>query len=138
MAVPGSIEARRYYRCAEHRFEEAEMLLRNGYSTGAVYLAGYGVECMLKALILSSTPRSQEKALLDSFRGKAGHHYDLLKDLYLLRGGAPFPRDVNRAFSLVDGWSTDLRYSPRETERREADAFVDAARRIMGWIDGWL
>lgn len=101
-------------------------------------MAGYGVECMLKALILTATPRSREGEVLDSFRGKGGHRYDLLKDRYILGGGSPFPKDVNRAFSLVEGGSTNLRYSPRETERREADRFLTAARLIMSWIDGRL
>ena len=52
MAIPASIEARLYYRCAFQRHEDAQILLRADHTTGAVYLAGYGVECILKALVL--------------------------------------------------------------------------------------
>ena len=46
-------EVRRFHRAAARRFEEAQFLLTRGnYTTAAVYLAGYAVECMLKALIL--------------------------------------------------------------------------------------
>ena len=50
MAIPRSKESRLFYRCARQRFGEAEILLEAGHPTGAVYLAGYSIECMLKAL----------------------------------------------------------------------------------------
>ena len=53
MAVPGSSDARLYYRCAFQRYEESQVLIEAGYTTGAVYLAGYGIECILKALVLN-------------------------------------------------------------------------------------
>lgn len=138
MPVPQSIEARRFYRCAGRRFDEAGVLHENGYETGAVYLAGYGVECMLKAMILAATPRSEERAVLDSFRGKGGHCYDSLKGQYLEKRGASIPRQANRAFTLVQNWSTDLRCSPAEIDEREARGFLNAVKMIMDWADGRL
>lgn len=138
MAVPKSIEARRFYRCASQRFDEAGVLYGTGYRTGAVYLAGYGVECMLKALILSVTPPSQDQAAVESFRGKAGHRYDILRARYLKKRGASIPRHVGRAFALVETWSTELRYSPAEIKEREAREFLNAAKVIMEWADGRL
>jgi len=44
MATPSSSDARLYYRCGYQRYEEAEVLLNAEYTTGAVYLAGYGIE----------------------------------------------------------------------------------------------
>jgi len=58
MAVPSSIEARLFYR-ASQRFDEAQVLLEAVRTTGAVYLAGYGIECILKALILSVFPQAR-------------------------------------------------------------------------------
>ena len=49
MAVPHSSEARMFYRCAWQRLDEGELLLTHQMTVAAVYLAGYGVECMLKA-----------------------------------------------------------------------------------------
>jgi hypothetical protein len=58
MSVPKSNEARRFFRAAGARYSEAFFLLENsGFTTAAVYLAGYAVECMLKALVLSHEPR---------------------------------------------------------------------------------
>ena len=44
MAVPKSREARLFYRCAKQRFDDAAVLRKAEHTTGAVYLAGYGVD----------------------------------------------------------------------------------------------
>lgn len=52
MALPTSKEPRLFYRAAIRRFEEAQFLLEKGsYTTASVYLAGYAIECMFKALM---------------------------------------------------------------------------------------
>jgi len=68
MAVPGSSDARLYYRCAFQRYEEAEVLLKSDYTTGAVYLAGYGIECILKSLVLMAVSSAGRSDTLRSFR----------------------------------------------------------------------
>lgn len=138
MAVPSSIEARLFYRCASQRFDEAQVLLEAVRTTGAVYLAGYGIECILKALILSVVPSSEANAVLRTFRGHRAHDYEWLREEYRLNGGAHPPREVNRCFTLVDRWSTDLRYSPGNLKERDADSFFKAAKVILGWADGRL
>jgi HEPN domain-containing protein len=55
MGLPNSKAARQFWRSSKQRFDDAELLLKAGHTTGAVYLAGYGVECMLKALLVNST-----------------------------------------------------------------------------------
>jgi len=102
MDIPASPEARLYYRSAFPRYEDAQILLRADRTTGAVYLAGYGIECILKALVLSIlTP-------------------------------------AGRAFTLVNDWSTDLRYLPRTMRADEARDFLAAAESILRWVDGRL
>jgi hypothetical protein len=39
-----------------------------------------------------------------------------------MNGGARFPRDITQHFTLVNDWSTDLRYTPRSVRGDEADA----------------
>src|SRR5690348_4762779 len=102
MGVPGSKEARLYYRCAFHRTEDAQILVRAGRTTGAVYLAGYGIECILKAMILSDLTPAKRRMMLQSFRGGSTHDYEWLRTQLILNGGARFPREVNRDFTLVN------------------------------------
>ena len=85
-------------------------------TTAAVYLAGYSVECMLKALILSAVPQAQEAALLARFRGARAHDYEWLLELYAEQGGARLPASVVPTCPgelLVDGHAVYSRHHGR-------------------------
>ena len=138
MATPDSPDARLYYRCAFQRYEEAEVLFKAEFTTGAVYLAGYGIECILKALVLMAVPTGSRSDMLKSFRGSKAHEYEWLRSLYLTNRGARFPRDITQHFTLVNDWSTDLRYTPRSVRDDEAEAFLASAVAIIRWADGRL
>ena len=135
MAIPSSADARLYYRCSLQRYEDAKILLKAEHTTGAVYLAGYGIECILKALVLMAEPASARSDRLRSFRGAKAHEYEWLRTLYLTNGGARFPREITQHFTLVNDWSTDLRYTPRSVRADEAEAFLAAALAIIRWAD---
>ncbi len=65
-----------FQRLAKIRIKEAEALLDNGHYNGAYYLAGYAVECALKACIAKQTLRYDfpEKRRVDN-----SHTHDLTK-----------------------------------------------------------
>jgi len=136
MSVPRSPDARIFYRAAYVKREEAAVLLDTGYTTGAVYLAGYGIECMLKALILASVPVARVSEIMGSFRGSRAHDFEWLRFVYFENGGQRFPSNITRRFTLVNDWSTDLRYLPRFIRDVEAVAFLGAADDIVRWADG--
>jgi HEPN domain-containing protein len=136
MGLPRIAEARLFYQFAIQRYEDAEFLLDAERTTGAIYLAGYGVEGMLKALILSILPPARQRNMLNSFRGARAHDYDWLKARYLTSGGASFPSTIAKGFSLVETWTTELRYLTKAAKRRDAEAFLKAVKEIMDWADG--
>lgn len=136
MAVPSAPEARLFYRSANQRLEDGLFLLEGDRTTAAIYLAGYAVECILKALILASVPNRARTALLASFRGVKAHDFDWLREQYLAYGGPPFPLPIARQFTLVNTWRTNLRYNPGTAKRREAIVFLRAAKRILEWLMG--
>jgi HEPN domain-containing protein len=138
MAVPTSTDARLFYRCAFQRFEEAEVLFRADFTTGAVYLAGYGVECMLKTLILMAVSPADRVATLHLFRGGRAHDFEWLRGVYMTNGGGRLSREITRHFTFVNDWSTDLRYSPRPIRADDAKAFMASAAAIIRWADGRL
>jgi HEPN domain-containing protein len=138
MSRPQDRHARLFYRSTLQRDADARFLLDGGRTTGAIYLAGYAVECILKALILSSVPESQRTEILSSFRGARAHDYNWLREPYRDHGGATFPANVARCFALVNTWSTDLRYQPGTALMREAEEFLRAAQVIIEWADGRL
>jgi len=136
VTMPKSKNARQYYRAAWQRFEDADFLMHGGRTTAAVYLAGYGVECILKALILAAVPSSREEGILQDFRGSRAHDFESLRKLLSDRSGAALTRYVVRHFAHVNTWSTEMRYSPGTVRHREAKAFLDSARAILTWADG--
>lgn len=129
--------ARDYRRSAINRYGEASLLYEAGRCTGAIYLAGYAVECMLKVMVLSTVPFHQQSEFAkSSFRGSDGHDFEILRSTYFSRRGAGFPSDIAKRFTLVSDWSTDLRYDPREAKNDEAAQFLAAVKGIINWAEG--
>src|SRR5437868_14836302 len=128
MAIPRDIHARRYHRAAFQRLEEGDMLRRSKKPTGAVYLAGYGVECMLKALIVTLVAEGKREAVRASFRGGAGHDFARLRREIVTRG-VTIPVEIQRALLLVGTRSTDLRYEPATIKESDAVRFIEDAKR---------
>jgi HEPN domain-containing protein len=56
-----------FQRLAEFRLDEARLLFANGHPSGAYYLAGYAIECALKARISSQFRANEipDKALVN-------------------------------------------------------------------------
>ena len=139
MGLPAAQEARPFYRAGKQRFEDARVLLEKAErTTGAIYLAGYGVECLLKALVLSVVPTRLRHQTVAEFRGARAHNYDWLKARYFANGGALFPAAISKAFALVNTWDTEWRYRAGTASRRDAEAFLQAAEQIIMWADGRL
>jgi len=135
MGMPSTKEARLFYRCAKLRFDEALILLKAEKLTGAVYLAGYGIECMLKALILAASPASDVTEILKLFRGGRAHDFEWLRSIYIKLGGSRFPVDIREKFVAVSHWSTELRYTARSLPEEEAVLFLNMASEILNWAD---
>ncbi len=135
MAMPLDANARRYFRVAYQRFEDGTALLGISRPRAAIYLTGYAVECILKALLLTSTPAGERAAVLATFRGGVAHDIDWLRERLIRRIGR-LPVGENRYVSLVSSWSTDLRYEPGPGDVDDARVFLTATASILAWADG--
>lgn len=139
MGMPKSKEARLFYRAALARMTDARYIYEKAdRTTAAVYLAGYAVECVLKALILSQLPAHGHAGMVAQFRGGRAHDYDWLKALYRQVGGPPLPVAIMEAFVVVEDWGTELRYNPIVLDPEDAETFLDATEAILKWADGRL
>jgi HEPN domain-containing protein len=136
MGLPQPQEARVYYRAGKQRFDDAEFLLEAERTTGAVYLAGYTVECLLKALILASVARGLRQELHGEFRGARAHSIEWLGSIYRRHVQVAIPQDVTRHLSRVASWSTNWRYESGRVKAREADEFMESVTAIAAWADG--
>ena len=132
-----SPEIKKFFRVAAQRFEDAEYLFKGERYAASFYLGGYAVECSLKALILSRVPRTRQKEVAGTFRGGEWHKFEKFKKEYIDRGGPQFPPEIANPFSYVIRWTVESRYEPGDRRPyREAKAFLDSTRLILGWIKG--
>jgi hypothetical protein len=135
MGTPTDINGRRYYRVAYQRLDDETALLGISRPRAAIYLTGYAVECILKAMLLVSTPASERPDVLATFRGAGAHNIDRLRERLIQRIGR-LPVIVARHVSLVSSWSTDIRYEPGPGDPEDAEAFLAAADSILAWANG--
>jgi len=138
MALPRFGQARGFYQAAKQRYDDARYLLHGDRTTAAVYLAGYAVECMLQALILSRTPQRQQPRVVKTFRGSRAHDFGWLVKAYRDRGGLRPSAGVPRLLSRVSSWTTDIRYRSGAVKESDAIFFLQATDEILRWADGRL
>ena len=130
------ISAKALKRVAETRLKEARALLKQGHFAGAIYLAGYAVECYLKAAIchtlawedLRGTFKTHD---LEGLLLYSGFQNELNKD-----------SDVRHSFAkILDIWVMETRQDgkvPKESVRySEPSAFSESeARRFLQYVAG--
>lgn len=134
MSLESNPDARVYYIPARRRLEDARILLDNNRRDGARYLAGFAVECLLKALILAqSTPR-QRPTLVTRLKGEFGHDLDALRKEIARRGLHPGDAEL-QAFRRLATWDNNDRYDPQLQSQEVAEATCTAAELLFGWAD---
>ena len=125
------------------RVEEARVLLRNGYYSGAYYLIGYAVECALKACISKQIRRydfPNRKLVNDSYT----HDLERLLGVPGLKEELDSESAGNQAlegnWSIVKDWSEQSRYRSDipENEARDLFSAVTARRNgVLSWLMRW-
>ncbi len=135
MAQPTS--AREFLKVAYRRLEVAEFLLRNRYRHDAVYLAGYAIECALKAVILGRTSDADHAETLARItRGATVHTYEGLRPFLKAVGvkvPAPLASRLRKTF-----WKTELRYESNIPKAGHAKFVIRTATAACDWVDGEL
>jgi HEPN domain-containing protein len=134
-------EIRLFQRAADQRLTTAEFLFDHEFYLDAVYLAGYGVECALKSLILRRTARTEFAQMLARLTeaGAKGHDFEYLKMLLKSQLGGKSKTDQSALGEMavhlgyVHTWSTDLRYQVGNLKPKDARRFMIAARQILSW-----
>jgi HEPN domain-containing protein len=131
-------------KAAGHRLADAAALLGAGRWRGAMYLAGYAVECRLKAKLMKQYGCDNLYDLGAELerRGKlavAGDVYThALESLVLLTGRLPAlraNRGLWRQFAVVNRWLPAWRYTADPGSRDAAADFVEAADDLVRWIE---
>jgi HEPN domain-containing protein len=124
---------------AEVRIEEAGVLLAAGKWDGAYYLAGYAVECTLKACVAKLT-KADDFPDKDRAARAWTHKIDVLVDVAELEKLRSDEASVNPTFETfwrqVVKWKEDARY--KRTPRADAEvlyrAVADPTDGVLRWI----
>jgi hypothetical protein len=121
--------------------EESKVILKAGLPAAAEYLAGYAVECMLKALIIVTTPANERPSAGDAtmrwLKREFGHDLDHLHTVVRQRSGN-VSRDVASALVYVATWDPEQRYEPGNGDPARASRFLAEAEVVLKWADGRL
>lgn len=125
---------------AKLRVREAKILLENKQYDGSYYLAGYAVECALKACITKQFQRHNmpDRKLVNDF------YTHQLETLLKISGlGADHARELNsnQSFSLnwtiVKDWSEQFRYRFGISKQEAQDlytAITSSKNGVLSWL----
>jgi HEPN domain-containing protein len=124
---------------AEIRLKESRQLLNAGSPDGAYYLAGYAVECALKACIAK---RTLEHDFPDKKLVNDSHTHDIGKLLQVaelkvdLEAAIQTNPVLQASLDAIRDWSETSRYEKKsEQEARELQqAIEDQAGGLLPWI----
>jgi HEPN domain-containing protein len=102
-----------FQELAELRLAEARLLLENGLPSGAYYLAGYAIECALKAIIAKDF-RGDEIPDLKYVRDIHTHDLSALMRLAELEdeldGEKKTDPELYQSWTTIKTWSETARY----------------------------
>ena len=123
---------------ALERLDDAQAMLDAKRYSGAYYLAGYAVECALKACIARQTRQ-------DDFPPRDAAKY-YTHDITKLLDGAGLVAEYKAAadnspmfetnWALVKDWTEDARYRSREQQKAEEllAAITDSQHGVLQWL----
>lgn len=130
-------------KLARMRIKEAKVLLDGGCFEGAYYLAGYAVECALKACIAKRTRRYD-------FPDKKVANDVYCHELTRLLGFAGLAPEMNREenansavwvnWGVVKDWSETKRYEASVSANDARDLYAAIAGRrngVLQWLRNW-
>ncbi len=125
---------------ALYRLEDAKTLLANGRADGAYYIAGYAVECALKACIAKNTGQfdfpPKPDLVRDIYTDNLGRLLKIAGLELPLRQAAPPGSSLDKNWAKVLLWSEESRYvthAPQDATDLY-DAIADPAAGVLAWL----
>jgi HEPN domain-containing protein len=136
-----------YAKAGRHRMEDARALFEASRWRGAMYMAGYSVECLLKTklMLIYGCRNLHELEEELQHRGAINHHTTVFTHHLelLLRLAQGFERlRQNRIlwpqFNIVNRWIPGWRYTANLSNCEDAEDFLDAVDNMTRWIENSL
>jgi HEPN domain-containing protein len=138
-----------FQQLADLRLKEAEALLVADFPEGAYYLAGYAVECALKACIAKRTREHdfpEKKLVIDSHTHDLGKLLDLAGLSDLLKNDVAGNIELKLDWETVREWSEQSRYRLYDQlydgnpfgGLHDAKLLIDAVESKKGGVLRWI
>jgi HEPN domain-containing protein len=122
---------------AELRLQEARTLLTGGFPDGAYYLAGYAVECALKACIAKRTKENDfpdQKLVNASYT----HKLNVLLQLAQLNDELQTDLKMKVNWDIVQNWSEESRYREGSAGQEVAELLSAIEDNAGGGLLPWV
>jgi hypothetical protein len=127
-----------FQKLAECRIKDAKALLKQKRWDAAYYLAGYAVECALKACIIRRVLRPDEWFPSPDFSKRCfTHNLDTLRTLANLDPSLEGDGDLSENWNTVNDWNEEKRYEISQTEVSVKDflqAITDKKHGVLTWL----
>ncbi|WP_395140707.1 HEPN domain-containing protein [Armatimonas sp.] len=120
-----------FQQLALERLADSQALLAAGRWGGAYYLAGYSVECALKACIAKKTQQGD----FPSKDAPKFYTHNLVELLSHCGLGKPIGRESE--WAIVRDWNEQSRYDPPKSQQDAKDiivAITDQQKGILSWL----
>ena len=129
---------RDFQRLAELRAREAAALLRSRNPIGSYYLAGYAIECALKACIAKQTRRHEFPPKPKDAYELYTHKLESLLKLADLQKQLETDMATNpglaKNWGVVKGWDEESRYQSSGLNGRDLHAAIVGTDGVLLWI----
>jgi len=131
-------------KAGKHRLDDAKSLLAANRWRGAMYLAGYSIECLLKSKLMKRFSCRHLKELEQELRRKQilpseltvfTHQLELLLRLTDGLDRLRMNTELWRVFNRVNRWVPAWRYTADLSNRDDASEFLLAVERLSQWIE---
>jgi HEPN domain-containing protein len=114
-----------------------EFMQKTKWTLEVQYIAGYSVECSLKALILEKTNEQDRVELLEKItRGARWHQYETLREL-LQQRGIVIPLHLGKRMRRFD-WTPSLRYETGRKSTGQTNGLLRTAKSIYDWAEAQI
>ena len=130
-----------FMRLTDLRIKEAQVLCDNNCYEGAYYLAGYAVECALKACIAKKTQQYDFPPSVKTIRNMYTHALETLIEESGLKQDRMDEEKKNPEFAtnwaIVKDWSEEKRYNTEVDKKTAGDllhAITDQDCGVMEWL----
>jgi len=119
-----------YEQTSRRMLNDARFLLKHGRWHSGVYLAGYAVECRLKAAVCQfisaeTLPPELQTHNLWTLLVSAGLEETLQSN-----------QQMRTYFDFIESvWDVEIRYTAKPYGRNDANKFLDYVRRFVKWLN---